>query len=123
VHGFLATLVPEPSSAAIVIASVVCSLPDEASNTPQSEPPPNLPASKPPKQNLVVSAERREQLLERLAQEATNAELAAEFGLSSRQVQGFRMGPAREIAARRGRLPKTEIGLPQFGSGTPRAIQ
>jgi len=29
---------------------------------------------------LVVSVERREQLLERLAQGATNAELVAEFG-------------------------------------------
>jgi DNA-binding CsgD family transcriptional regulator len=84
------------------------SLPDEASNSPQSEHPPALPASKPPKQNLSVSAEQREQLLERLAQGATNAELAAEFGLSSRQVQGFRMGSAREIAARRGWLPQTE---------------
>ena len=44
-----------------------------------------------------------EQLLERLAQGARNAELASDFGLSTRQVQGIRMGSAREIARRRDR--------------------
>lgn len=51
---------------------------------------------------LSISAEQREQLLQRLAAGATNAELAGEFGLSPRQVQGIRMGSAAEIAARRG---------------------
>jgi hypothetical protein len=36
-----------------------------------------------------------------MAQGAKNAELASEFGLSPRQVQGIRMGSAREIARRR----------------------
>ena|ERR1051325_2236959 len=52
---------------------------------------------------LTLAAEQREQLLERLAQGARNAELARDFGLSIRQVQGIRMGSAREIARRRDR--------------------
>ena len=52
---------------------------------------------------LTLAAEQREQLLERLAQGARNAELASDFGLSTRQVQGIRMGSAREIARRRDR--------------------
>ena len=55
---------------------------------------------------LAVSAEHRERLLDRLAHGATNAELAAEFGVSLRQVQGLRMGCAREIARRRDQLGK-----------------
>lgn len=45
----------------------------------------------------------RERLIDRLAAGAKNSELAAEFSLSSKQVQGFRMGSARQIAARRER--------------------
>src|SRR3954466_7575727 len=37
---------------------------------------------------FVLSAEQREQLLHRLANGARNAELATEFGVSPRQVQG-----------------------------------
>lgn len=47
---------------------------------------------------LQLSAEQRGQLLQRLADGATNADVAAEFKLSPRQVQGFRMGSARSIA-------------------------
>ena len=50
---------------------------------------------------LTLAPEKREQLLQRLAQGARNAELARDFGLSMRQVQGIRMGSAREIARRR----------------------
>jgi hypothetical protein len=59
-------------------------------------------ARKPTRLNL--SAEQREQLLDRLALGAKNAELAAELGLSARQVHGIRMGSARDIAKRRERL-------------------
>lgn len=52
---------------------------------------------------LTLSSADRDGLLERLAQGAPNAELAAEFGLSTKQVQGIRMGSAREIARRRDR--------------------
>jgi hypothetical protein len=38
--------------------------------------------------------------------DAKNAELAAEFGLSSKQVQGIRMGCAREIGQRREQISK-----------------
>ena len=55
---------------------------------------------------LAVTAEHRERILDRLAHGAKNAELAAEFGLSLRQVQGLRMGCAREIARRRDQLAK-----------------
>jgi hypothetical protein len=52
---------------------------------------------------LALSPEKREQLLERLARGAGNAELAIEYGLSLQQVQGIRIGSAREIARRRDR--------------------
>jgi hypothetical protein len=55
---------------------------------------------------LAVPAEHRERLLDRLAHGAKNAELAAEFGVSLRQVQGLRMGCAREITQRRDQLGK-----------------
>src|SRR5438045_6721414 len=48
-----------------------------------------------------LSEDHRDRLLTRLAQGAKNAELALEFGLSPKQVQGFRIGSAREIARRR----------------------
>jgi hypothetical protein len=54
--------------------------------------------------NLTLSVEQREQLLQRLAMGAKNADLTHQFGLSMQQVQGVRMGSAREIAARRERL-------------------
>lgn len=50
---------------------------------------------------LTISPECRAQLIDRLAEGAENAALATEFGLGPRQVQGMRMGAAREIAARR----------------------
>jgi DNA-binding CsgD family transcriptional regulator len=57
---------------------------------------------------LTLSPDDREQLLERLAQGARNAELASQFGLSTKQVQGMRMGSAREIARRRDRARENE---------------
>jgi len=53
---------------------------------------------------LALSAEQRQQLLDRLAQGAGNAELAQAFSLTARQVQGIRMGAARNIAERRQRV-------------------
>jgi hypothetical protein len=53
---------------------------------------------------LALPAELRDRLLERLAEGAKNAELAAEFGLTLKQVQGVRMGCARELAKRREQL-------------------
>jgi len=50
---------------------------------------------------LTLPAEQRERLLDRLAEGAKNGELATEFGLSLQQVQGLRIGCAREIAKRR----------------------
>ena len=55
---------------------------------------------------LVLPAEQRDRLLERLTEGAKNAELATEFGLSLQQVQGLRIGCAREIAKRRDQLAK-----------------
>jgi hypothetical protein len=56
---------------------------------------------KPKNSVMPLSAERRGELLDRLARGEKNAALAAEFGLSPQQVQGFRMGAARTIASRR----------------------
>ena len=50
-----------------------------------------------------LSDEDRERLIDRLVAGAKNSELATEFGLSPKQVQGFRMGSAREITSRRER--------------------
>jgi hypothetical protein len=61
-----------------------------------------LPAKRPAERDgLVLSDDDRDRLLGRLADGARNAELAAEFGISAKQVQGVRMGCAREIARRR----------------------
>ena len=49
----------------------------------------------------ALAEDHRDRLLERLAEGARNAELAVEFGISAKQVQGFRMGCARQIAKRR----------------------
>ena len=57
---------------------------------------------------LSLSPDQRERLLERLAEGARNAELATEFGLSPKQVQGIRIGSAREIARRRERQSQRE---------------
>jgi hypothetical protein len=69
---------------------------------------------------LALPTEHRERLLERLAQGAKNAELAAEFGVSSKQVQGLRIGCAREIAQRRDRFGSKEpADLDQISPATP----
>jgi hypothetical protein len=60
-----------------------------------------------PKARLMISGDQRDRLIDRLAGGAKNAEIAAELGLSLQQVQGVRIGSAREIAARRERTIKT----------------
>lgn len=59
------------------------------------------PQAKTQRARLVLSHEDRERLLARLAQGARNAELASQFNLSPKQVQGIRIGSAREISRRR----------------------
>ena len=51
-----------------------------------------------------LPVDQRERFIERLAAGATNSELASEFGLSRKQVQGFRIGLARKGAKRRTRF-------------------
>jgi hypothetical protein len=60
-----------------------------------------------PKARLMLSGDQRGRLIDQLAGGAKNAEIAAEFGLSVQQVQGVRIGSAREIAARREATVKT----------------
>jgi hypothetical protein len=60
---------------------------------------------------LALSPEQRELLLQRLAGGALNAELANEFGLSKQQVQGIRMGFARQ-AKRRDIVDQQQQGSP-----------
>jgi hypothetical protein len=57
---------------------------------------------------LALSTEQRERLLDRLAQGASNAELAKAFPLTARHVQCIRMGAARKIAMRRQRVGSVE---------------
>jgi hypothetical protein len=54
--------------------------------------------------SVVLAPEARDRLLNRIAKGARNAELASEFGLTPKQVQGIRMGSAREINRRRTRF-------------------
>jgi hypothetical protein len=58
-----------------------------------------IPAAK--TSRLMLAPHRRDQLLERLAQGARNAELATEFGLTPQQVQGLRMAAARKRQPKR----------------------
>jgi DNA-binding CsgD family transcriptional regulator len=60
---------------------------------------------------VPISAAQREQLLDRLAQGASNIELAQEFSLTPRQIQGMRMGSARKMAQRRHQLRPPEKQL------------
>ncbi len=57
---------------------------------------------------LALPPRQRELLLDRIARGGKNAEVAAEYGLSPKQVHGIRMGSAREIAKRREYLSETE---------------
>jgi hypothetical protein len=70
---------------------------------------PGKPASQ-KRARLALAPEKREQLLQRFAQGARNAELASEFGLSMQQVQGIRMGSARQISNRRHIVDKQQKG-------------
>ena len=72
-----------------------------------------------PHRRSPISIKRadRDRRLGRLAAGAKNIELAAEFGLSPRQVQGIQMGCAREIETRREQLsskvaPSAQILVP-----------
>ena len=79
---------------------------DQAQNEPQRKERSN------PKGRLSLSADQRDRMLDRLAAGTKNADIAEEFGLSPQQVQGVRIGSAREIAARRQRsqnAPSPEI--------------
>jgi hypothetical protein len=71
---------------------------------------------------LALSVERREQLLDRLAQGASNAELAQAFSLTARQVQGIRMGAARKIAQRRLRV-RSVADSPGISTTTEQVIR
>ena len=64
---------------------------------------PQAASDEPKHPRIALTENQREQLLDRIAEGARNAELALEFGLSAKQVQGLRMGCAREIAERRER--------------------
>lgn len=60
---------------------------------------------------VPLSENQRDRLLDRLAAGARNAELAADFGLSPKQVQGVRMGCARQIAERRAGTPQSSASV------------
>lgn len=91
-------------------ASPVCEQSEPLATEPSSDASVEHPTTAKPIR-LAVAAEHRERILDRLAHGAKNAELAAEFGLSLRQVQGLRMGCAREIARRRDQLGKGSAGI------------
>ena len=79
---------------------------NQAQNEPQRKQQSN------PKGRLSLSADQRDRMLDRLAAGMKNADIAEEFGISPQQVQGVRIGSAREIAVRRQRshnAPTPEI--------------
>jgi hypothetical protein len=67
---------------------------------------------------VALRAEDRERLLGRLAEGARTADLANEFGLTSKGVQGIRMGCAREIAKRREQLSRKTMHSDQTSPHT-----
>lgn len=87
----------QPTSPAAVVAALDDRPLDATADIPPN--PKQPPISRPAR--VMLSADRREHLLDRLAAGASNAEIAARLGLASKQVQGIRMGSAREIAKRR----------------------
>jgi hypothetical protein len=86
--------------------------------TPQREPV----TSAAPSARLIIATEQRRRLIDRLATGARNADLAAEFGLTPKQVQGVRIGCAREIARRRD-APQPLPTDPQPAAASDRAIR
>ena len=78
----------------------------------RSEAPPAK-TSKDPRSKLPLSPEERETLLLRLARGARNRELASEFGLSPRQVQGIRMSQARNAKFGRSYESRSPQELPE----------
>jgi hypothetical protein len=80
---------------------------DERAIGPPSNDEPQSKERPKPKARLMLSGDQRDRLIDRLVGGAKNAEIAAEFGLSSQQVQGVRIGSAREIATRRKRTIHT----------------
>jgi len=73
----------------------------------------------------ALSTEERGRLIDRLAAGGKNADLATEFGLTPKQVQGVRIGCAREIAARRAAPARSNAeapALPPPASGIPASV-
>jgi len=68
---------------------------DEPSGSVLADPPTK------PQCDSALADDQRDRLLDHLARGARNAELATEFGMSLKRIQGIRMGCAREIAKRR----------------------
>lgn len=92
--------------------SKVAPTPEKAVAAPPPAPVPAAPPAKAEPERkpgrLALSDDRRDELLDRLAQGARNRELADLFGVSPQQIQGVRMGAAREIAERRSRVRPAE---------------
>src|SRR5207248_11111567 len=65
---------------------------------------PSDPVHAPRRRGIALTNTQRDRLLDRIAEGAGNAQLAAEFGISAKQIQGIRLGCARKIAERRARL-------------------
>src|SRR5437016_4428662 len=94
-------------------------------SAPLATPAPEKPTSQ-KRMRLSLSPEKREQLSQRLAQGARNAELASEFGLSKQQVPGIRMGLARQIAQRRHTVGEQEPGsqpVPSLSASTDEIVR
>jgi hypothetical protein len=67
----------------------------------------------------IIQAEQRQRLIDRLATGDKNTDLAAEFGLTPKQVQGVRIGCGREIAARREQRATAQPVAPSLPIAAP----
>jgi len=71
---------------------------------------------------LLLEPDRKAELQARLAAGVPNADVAAEFGLTPRQVQGFRMQIARKAASREKRMAEAADPI-CYSNGIPTATR
>jgi len=71
---------------------------------------------------LLLEPDRKAELQARLAAGVPNADVAAEFGLTPRQVQGFRMQIARKAASREKRMAEAADPI-CYSNGVPTATR
>jgi len=75
------------------------------------------------KSKLLLTPEQRRRLVDRLAAGARNVELASEFGIAPRQVQGIRISQARLAKLSRNPEPRAPQNAPETIEGAVRFLR